>query len=37
VEGARNYDRTAYQEAKAGKTVADSATVAYGCSVKYAG
>jgi peroxiredoxin len=35
VEGAKNYVRTAYDEAKAGKPVSASTTAPYGCSVKY--
>ena len=35
VDGARNYVRAAYQEAKTGKPVSVSSTSPYGCSVKY--
>jgi peroxiredoxin len=35
VDGAKNYVRAAYEEAKAGKPVSVSTTASYGCSVKY--
>lgn len=36
VEGAKNYVRAAYEEAKAGKVVTTATTAPYGCGVKYA-
>jgi len=35
VDGAKNYVRAAYEEAKQGKPVSVSVTAPYGCSVKY--
>ena len=35
IDGAKNYVRTAYEEAKAGKPVSVATTAPYGCSVKY--
>lgn len=35
IDGAKNYVRAAYEEAKAGKPVSVSTTASYGCSVKY--
>ena len=35
INGATNYVRAAYQEAKSGKPVSVTATAPYGCSVKY--